>query len=469
MYRRFALKISPILSLLFALQMYSCNEAPKKVNLLDSFVGYCENSPATIVSGKLCMKDVLNDLSYTNTPKLNEILAKELLQLKKGIQLDAPIYFSVDSLFNPDGIPTDLKLFLSVQNKDSITDQLRTYGLFVSHEDSLDIVIKDNFAIGINEHFMVIHYSSNSSKKSLKQVFRQLLASVATSKLSRLLHDPASISINFHLKNIVALTNPTKGVVKNSIFNGSYIHNTIHFQHGAMVGKTNFDFSEMLKKRLFFNTKSATSNPFEHPSSNMVAGLRFTFSPTKLETLLEDYFPQLIPSLARNSTEMQIALLTLGEKPIQSLLSGDIELRMTHQNQHLIPEYTIGLGENKAMISQLVNSPSLSSLPFYATKNQLLSKEQSTFGQQPMLAILKPSKAYSLFGFIDFNKVYEMYQNDPLSAGFKALNSFEIHGDAQQISWEIQAKAKNKGILYQIVMQYYRELERQMSQSQIVF
>jgi hypothetical protein len=121
------------------------------------------------------------------------------------------------------------------------------------------------------------------------------------------------------------------------------------------------------------------------------------------------------------------------------------------------------------MISQLVNSPSLSSLPFYATKNQLLSKEQSTFGQQPLLAILKPSKAYSLFGFIDFNKVYEMYQNDPLSAGFKALNSFEIHGDAQQITWKIQAKAKNKGILYQIVMQYYRELERQMSQSQIVF
>lgn len=469
MYRRIGLNISCILLALVALQLSSCKEAPKKIPLLDSFTGYCEQSTSTIISGKLHFNDLLKDLSYTEIPKLNEILTKELNQLKKGINLDEPIFFCVDSLLDPNGIPTDLKLFIPLKNNDSIVDQLRAYGLFVNQNDSLNYVLKDHLAIGVKEKIMVIHYSINNSLKSLQKTFRQLQQPVSGTKLHRLLSNKSSISLNVHLKEIVALLNPEHTLSKNSAFHNSYVQNTINLQPGKIVGNTRFEFSETLKNRLFFQTKSSNEFPFQRISSNMIAGLRIHLLPTKLETLLEDYFPQLITKWASHSTEFQLALLALGEKPIQSLLSGDIEIRLTDKNHLLTPEYTVGLGNKKENIAQIINAPSFSGLPFYVANHQLCSKEQSPLGQQPMIQTLQPKNAYSLFGFIDFNKLYQLNSNDPITAGFKALHYFQIWGDNQSITWKIQAKSKKQGILYQIVMQYYAVLEQQMSESQLVF
>jgi hypothetical protein len=445
---RFFLVFTFGLTLLFA-----CSEKKEIKSTEDSFYSFVENTPSTFFSGKITLASLLTDLHYQDIPKLNTLLKTEVLTLSKGFDLKQPIYFTIDSLFQADGSPTGVYLFLPVKQKDSLCDKLSSLGFLVEPGTTSNFIVGNNLSGRIDATTAIIHLSKYASKKSIKTAYENTQKQVATS--TKLTTESTALSMRLHLENMQRMLDAqyldrlaSKREELLSLYQNSFINCDFNFKNRGLVGEIAFDFSAALKKRLFFNENAPTTlSAISH--ADFVSGIGLSINPTKTDAFLADFYPNILSRLAENNLMMQFALMSLGKKPFSSITKGEIALAYHNQS---MPTCYVSLGEQSNFIQKTI-TPYLSQSPI---------PNLSFNGNSLTNTTLKSASNSNKAGF------YYTYQakNDKtlrtIDHPFKFLDAiqtitFSLNNQGGTIS--IQGKKTTDGLLHQISMMYVKNIE----------
>ncbi|MBP6460488.1 MAG: hypothetical protein KA264_10360 [Crocinitomicaceae bacterium] len=445
----------------------ACSEEKSVKSTENSFLAFIENKPSTLISGKIQITDFLEDLDYQQIPKVNTILKNEITQLNKGIDLQSPIFYSVDSLLQPDGKPSAIYVFATVKNKDSLADKLSSLGLLVIPNKQLTTAKGTNFCVGLDEHLAIFQFGEKASESQIKESFKLAKLQEKDNILQRIFQGKAALQSHLHLANMQQMIdaqfldrNVSKKEELLGLYKNAYISSAIHFQEGKVQADINFDFPAALKNRMFFErTQNQQINNLVK-ISNVTAGLSLNLNPTKLETYLSDYYPSLLNQAVSTNFTLQLALLSLGDKPISSITDGQMGITFSYIQNTLKPNIYIGLGSQKELIQSFIQ-PTINNLQGMnlVFSNNTLNTQIPNQVKTSQKNITTSFGTTGLFFFLEPNKI--IVQQRDLDDQYKFLDAiqhitFELNNSGGKLV--VQGKNKDKGLLNQIVMVYVESL-----------
>lgn len=435
----------------------ACSDKEKTKTTEDSFLSFIEHTPSTFLSGKITLDNLLNDLEYQDIPKLNTLLKSEVSTLSKGFDIKQSIYFTIDSLFQANGTPSGVYLFLPVKQKDSLCDKFSSLGYLVEPGTTSNFITGNNLSGRIDAHTAIIHLSKFASKETINKAYTHSLKPrknlISTNK------NNTAISIRLHMENMQRMLDEhyldrlgSQREELLSLYKNSYITGDFTFKNGSLNGDIDFDFSVALKKRLFFNDNApAALNSISQ--SDFVSGMGLSINPYKTDAFLTDFYPNLLSRLTEENLMMQLALMSLGNKPFSNITKGELALAYHHQT---IPTCFIQLGEKADLIKKTI-SPYLNQSPI----------PNITFNGDLLTNTIPKNVTNTLqAGF------YYTYQskNDKtirsIENPLKFLDAIEsitflLHNQGGNIT--IKGKKTNDGLLHQISMMYVKNIEELVS------
>jgi hypothetical protein len=449
--------------LLFVLLITSCSEKEKTKTVEESFVSYISNSTTSIIFGKVVLKDFINNLQYNDLPKLNVLLSKEVTTISKGFNLNEPIYFSIDSLLQQDGYPSEICLLMKVKNKDSLADKLSSLGYLIEPGKEKFTVIGKNLSGLITNNLAIIQISKHASKESVNNILTKTFSPL-NEDIKTFLDKKSTFSIHIHLENLQKLLDKqslerslSKKAELIALYKNSFINADFNLKNENLIGDILFNFNNSLKKRLFFKN-NAQQNLSKIVKNDFVCGIGLAIDPLKTDLFINDFYPSLITELTSRNLTIQLALMSLGNKPISNLTGGDIAFAFHNLGN---PTFNITLG-NKADEIRSISTPYLSmiNLPNLHFEGNILSNTVSAKNQVINYNCDKNS------GFIF---VYDS-KNDskprPLNDNTKfldAIASLTITLNNNEGTIVLKGKKQDEGLLHQIVKMYLTEIEALMN------
>ena len=438
----------------------SCSEEKKTVSTEDSFASYVSNNTSTILFGKIVLKDFIDNLAFNDLPKLNVLLSKEVSTLSKGLDLKEPIYYSIDSLLQEDGQPSNLYLFMKVKNQDSLADKFSSLGYLIERKENDLEVIGNHLSGKITPTLAIIHLSKKASKKTIGYAFKKI-EQPNHAQIKKIISNKSSFSAHLHLENMQRLLDNqsldrpiSKKEELIALYKNSFVTTDFHLKSENFIGDIQFAFNASLKKRLFFN-EQAVRNLKAITTNEFVSGAGLSINSLKADLFISDFYPSLFSDLTQNNFTLQLALLSLGQTPISNLTTGNAAIAYQYTNA---PICQIHLG-NKANEIKKLATPYLSSLKIpnlHFEGNKLTNLSSHTF-QNRLDTKFKKSGFYF---------IYES-KNDThlrtLKDGLKFLDvistiSISLNNDGGTI--QLTGKNKNEGLLHQIAEVYIEELKR---------
>lgn len=433
--------------------LFSCSEEKETKTTEDLFLNFIEHTPSTFLSGKITLVNLLNDLEYQDIPKLNTLLKSEVSTLSKGFDIKQPIYFTIDSLFQPNGTPSGIFLFLPVKQKDSLCDKFSSLGYLVEPGTTYNFITGNNLSGRIDAHTAIIYLSKFASKKTINKAYTHSLK--PRTNLISSNKNNTGFSIRLHLENMQRMLDThyldrlgSQREELLSLYKNSYITSDFTFKNGSLNGDIDFDFSVALKKRLFFNDKApAALNSISQ--ADFVSGMGLSINPYKIDAFLTDFYPNLLSRLTEENLMMQLALMSLGNKPFSNITQGELALAYHHQT---IPTCFIQLGEKAELIKKTI-TPYLnqSPIPNLTYNGNLLSNTTPKNATNTL-------KAGFYYTYQSKNDKTIRSIDNPLKF-LDAIESitFLLHNQGGNIS--IKGKKNTDGLLHQISMMYVKNIE----------
>jgi hypothetical protein len=438
----------------------SCSEEEKTISTEDSFASYVSNNTSTILFGKIVLKDFIDNLAFNDLPKLNVLLSKEVTTLSKGLDLKESIYYSIDSLLQKDGQPSNLILFMKVKNQDSLADKFSSLGYLIEPKEQEIEVSGENLSGKITSTLAIIHLSKKASKKTIASAFKKTEQSIQT-QVKKLISKKSSFSAHLHLENMQRLLDNqslerpiSKKEELIALYKNSFIASNFHLKSDNFIGDIQFSFNASLKKRLFFES-NAEKNLSLITNNDFVSGAGISINPLKADLFISDFYPNVLSNLTQNNFTLQLALLSLGQIPISNLTNGNIAFAYHNWGT---PKCQIQLG-NKANEIKKLSTPYLSALNI--PNLHFEGNKLTNLGSQPHQ--YSPNSKFKKTGFYF---IYES-KNDThfrtLNDGLKFLDvistiSITLNNDGGTILFK--GKKKKEGLLHQIANIYIEELKK---------
>lgn len=444
---------------LLILLFTACSEDDKTISVEDSFASYVSNNSSTLVFGKIVLKDFIDNIAFNDLPKLNVLLTKEVATLSKGLDLKESIYFSLDSLFQPDGTPIDFYIFLKVKNKDSLADKLSSLGYLIEAKEQELEVSGENLSGKITSSLAIIHLSKNASKKTIARAFKKTEQPIQA-QVKKIISKKSSFSAHLHLENMQrmldkqSLERPiSKKEELIALYKNSFIATDFHLKSENFIGDIQFSFNSSLKKRLFFN-EHAIKNLRDLTTNEFVSGVGLSIDPMKADLFISDFYPSLLSDLTQNNFTIQLALLSLGQTPISNLTNGNVAIAYHNMSA---PTCQVHLGKKANEIKKL-GTPYLSALNI----------PNLHFEENKLTNLISPPKKNTPDSKIKKSGFFFIYDSKhdtrlrTLNDGLKFLDiisTISIVLDNNGGTIHLKGKKKNEGLLHQIAEVYIEELK----------
>ena len=439
--------------------LFSCSEKEKTITSEESFVSYVTNSPSSIIFGKVVLKDLIENLAFQDLPKLNVLLSKEVSTISKGFDLKEPIYFSIDSLFHSNGRPTSIFLFMKVKNKDLFADKLSSLGYLIEPGKESMHVIGNNLSGKITNSFAILHLSEKASKRSVNQALSKSNLSLDP-QIKKLVVKKTSLSLHIHLEHLQKLLdNQTleRPISKKeeliALYKNSFISSDFNLKNETLIGDIKFNFNSYLKKRLFFKT-NAQKNLSYIAKNDFVSGIGISIDPLKADLFINDFYPSLLSNLSGNNFSIQLAIMSLGSRPISNLTNGSLAFAYHDLG---IPTCSIELG-NKANELKKISTPYLSHInigQIHFEGNTLLN---TTLIKNNQSEFFKKSNDGILFVYDSKNDT-KLRNLDDKTKFLDAISTFTITLNNNGGTIIIKGKKQKEGLLHQITEEYIKEIK----------
>ena len=439
---------------IIGVSLFSCSEKEKTITAEESFVSYVTNSPSSIIFGKVVLKDLIENLAFQDLPKLNVLLSKEVTTISKGFDLKEPIYFSIDSLFHANGQPTSMFLFMKVKNKDLFADKLSSLGYLIEPGKENLHVIGNNLSGKITNSFAILHLSEKASKSSVNQALNKGNLSLDP-QIKKLVANKSGLSFHIHLEHLQKLLdNQTleRPISQKeeliALYKNSFISSDFNLKNETLIGDIKFNFNPSLQKRLFFKT-NAQKNLSYIAKNDFVSGIGISIDPLKADLFINDFYPSLLSNLSGNNLSIQLAIMSLGSRPISNLTNGSLAFAYHDLS---IPTCSIELG-NKADEFKKMSTPYLSYInigQIHFEGNTLLNT--ALFKNNQSDYFKKSNDGFFLV--YDSKNDTKLRSLDDKTKFLDAISTFTITLNNNGGTIILKGKKQKEGLLHQIATMY---------------
>ena len=466
------------LSLLFLMLvtfLTSCSNEAKERNLKEKFNQYANQNQQVIFSGKINIKDILQNADYQHIPKLNNLISKEILEFNQGIHIDSGIYFSVEGLLDHEGNPLEVHVFATLKNKDSIQDKIASLGLMLEHGKNLDYALGNSYGVGIQGNVVVFHFQKQGAitQNQFSTIF-QRLNQVKALAINNQSFTKGTIELHTHIDHIYELYKQNHAISLDKIklkeveqlLKNATLTTTLTFEGGGITIKTKHHFSESLKKRMIFDSHAANSLG-SLAKGNVTLGVSMHLDPMKIQTLIEDFNPDFFEELGQTHGNIAFGMLALGNRPVSNLLGGQLTLLYYGEdNSH---SAYIALGDEGKSISHLMHS-FFSTNPLYNLnihEKAVVATSKTHVISQQQLILPVFANDFGTHGFDLFMDVTEYNSKQPvLVSEYPFLNVIswvKITATNEGSTIRIQGKDSEQGILKQVVDLYVEQIKKQFN------
>ncbi len=444
------------------LLFHSCTKHEKELTTEDSFISYVSNSRNTLFFGKVTLKDIIKNLAFKDIPKLNILLTKEISTLSKGLNLNEPIYFTIDNLLQANGKPNSVYLFIKVKNKDQLSDKLSSLGYLIEPGKESTLITGEYLSGKITSNLAILHFSKNTSKESVNKVFEKTHLS-RNSMITKIIYPKSTFSAHVHLENMQKLLDKQSmdRPIANkeellALYRNSYVSSDFYLNDEKFEGEIHFNFNKALKSRLFLKN-NASENLTEIITNDFITGLGLSFDPLKADLFISDFYPSLISDLTKNNFTLQLAILSLGNTPISNLTNGNLSFSY---NNSSAPTCKINLG-NKATQLSKIGAPYLNflNIPNLQFKGNILSNIPFSSNKTQISNYSFPDNTGFLLTYYSKNDTKIRNLNDQTKF-LDVIESFTFYLNNNGGKIELKSKKKKEGILHQIANIYIEELKK---------
>jgi hypothetical protein len=340
------------LSVLFLL--VGCSGSNQKP-IEDSFSAFVQSNSKIVAFGSVNVKEILTKADYSKIPKFGGLIANQLTSFSGSINLDKPIYFAAEGPFDIEGMPAALFVFAESKNQDSVTKKMKSLGyeMIEDKENKFSFYQDKQMSISVKESLMigVFKPSTKDFKSLLASTFKMSENETKEDRVRQMVQSKEDIVAGLNLESLYSTSNTDleklpkekKELVK-SMMKSSYILNTISFNAGEMVFKTQNFFSEELKKRIPLKQEAATNVLKNLGTGEPRLGLLFNLDFTKLNGLLKDLMlEEDVKAMTRDLTAEEIPINELFGQVLNGQL-GAVVYEETMDEGGLTPQTNVYLG-----------------------------------------------------------------------------------------------------------------------------
>jgi hypothetical protein len=289
-------KLIYFLSIFFLL--VGCGGSKNKT-VEESFTSFVQSNSKVVGFGSVKVKEILTKADYTKIPKFGTLIANQLTAFSGSINIDKPLYFAAEGPFDKDGIPATLYVFAESKNQDSVSKKMKSLGyeMIADEENKFSYYQDKEMSISVKESLIigVFKPATKDFKSILATSYKLAENEVKEDKVKEMIQSKEDIVAGINLESLYATSNTDleklpkekKDLLK-GMMKSSYILNTVNFNPGEMVIKTQNYFSEELKKRIPLKQEIATNAIQNLGTGEPRLGLLFNLDFVKLNSLLKE-------------------------------------------------------------------------------------------------------------------------------------------------------------------------------------
>jgi hypothetical protein len=289
-------KLIYFLSIFFLL--VGCGGSKNKT-VEESFTSFVQSNSKVVGFGSVKVKEILTKADYTKIPKFGALIANQLTAFSGSINIDKPLYFAAEGPFDKDGIPATLYVFAESKNQDSVSKKMKSLGyeMIADKENKFSYYQDKEMSISVKESLIigVFKPATKDFKSILATSYKLAENEVKEDKVKEMIQSKEDIVAGINLESLYATSNTDleklpkekKDLLK-GMMKSSYILNTVNFNPGEMVIKTQNYFSEELKRRIPLKQEIATNAIQNLGTGEPRLGLLFNLDFVKLNSLLKE-------------------------------------------------------------------------------------------------------------------------------------------------------------------------------------
>lgn len=271
----------------------------KNKTVEESFTSFVQSNSKVVGFGSVKVKEILTKADYTKIPKFGALIANQLTAFSGSINIDKPLYFAAEGPFDKDGIPATLYVFAESKNQDSVSKKMKSLGyeMIADKENKFSYYQDKEMSISVKESLIigVFKPATKDFKSILATSYKLAENEVKEDKVKEMIQSKEDIVAGINLESLYATSNTDleklpkekKDLLK-GMMKSSYILNTVNFNPGEMVIKTQNYFSEELKKRIPLKQEIATNAIQNLGTGEPRLGLLFNLDFVKLNSLLKE-------------------------------------------------------------------------------------------------------------------------------------------------------------------------------------
>jgi hypothetical protein len=271
----------------------------KNKTVEESFTSFVQSNSKVVGFGSVKVKEILTKADYTKIPKFGALIANQLTAFSGSINIDKPLYFAAEGPFDKDGIPATLYVFAESKNQDSVSKKMKSLGyeMIADKENKFSYYQDKEMSISVKESLIigVFKPATKDFKSILATSYKLAENEVKEDKVKEMIQSKEDIVAGINLESLYATSNTDleklpkekKDLLK-GMMKSSYILNTVNFNPGEMVIKTQNYFSEELKRRIPLKQEIATNAIQNLGTGEPRLGLLFNLDFVKLNSLLKE-------------------------------------------------------------------------------------------------------------------------------------------------------------------------------------
>ena len=345
----------------------SCDNK-KERSVSEQVSAFISDNDSIVVFGKLDYMNMLTKAEYEKAPKIGPIVSSVVNEFQKVINTNEPFYFALSGPLRKDGAPNIGYAFLSVINADSLVKALTQKGYDLDKEGDLYYTHLNDMSIGVKNHLAILFFDKGKEVKldRIQSTFKKTEGKISNEKQQEILLANGDMVFGYNIENIFKssttqidnLKDDLKLELENMV-KDSYGHVAFHFENGKARVVVENDYSEKLKKELFFKKDEEGGITKKLGKGSPRIGLSMNVDMKKIQSFINKYLPGTIDDLARSfGGPAQMALMMGGQDALAGLLNGEFGLVMFGEPDQFgatVPSFNtyIGLGGKGKSLAEM--------------------------------------------------------------------------------------------------------------------
>ncbi len=431
--------------------------------------------------GHISPLQLLNKSGVQKLPKINLLVGAQIALWEKGIDLERPIYYAVEGL----NVAQDMTTYavLNIKNKDSLNDVIAEMGYTLEKHADFMYYQENDVTFGYDDHIliMLVKTGDYDGKTLLAQTFETAKGDLSEGKVADILATEGDLVSGMSIERIFKQSNPLIGNLtekqKNELSeltNDGYIQSALTFENGEMRWTSKNLYSDELKDRFYTEKGPISGVKNRLKGGNAWMGFALNIDMKKTNDFINEFAPNFFKEIAKNlSSEAKLLMLSLGDKALSKLLSGEFAVVKTGNATRTLDMTQnfsgfIGNGSDKSLLPMIMDIAAQKNNDFNdLTENvqftnrpgyvAFKAKEDNDNRPVKLPAFATNFGKSSIYFFVDFQ---EMSKQINLPYDLQIVGLFDylfIDGTRDETIMVIKAKDPNKNILQQIADFYMKQ------------